>query len=244
MRGKKGFQFTLMMYFCLLSMQVLAADAASTSVEGKGDSLWYRIFKGFTLSPGISVKSPTFELETKADGYSGRITASPGSLGFDLDLALRGFDIPGTVFGLTLFSHSASFYTYKQFDDNPDDSTMKDVGTKVTGWYSYLVPAVYYIKRENNRIFRLGGGIGYGALSYNGNLVLTDDGILPASPTRTAVSGVAEAAWAYMVFYDIDFANSWRLRVFIGGPRSNDKDYRVQLDEFNIALSRRFTLIH
>lgn len=196
------------------------------------------------INPGLSIASPTLRIKRLSDDYKGDITGTPGILTFNLDIKFRDFNFPDSNFGFTTFIQSGFFSADEQFDSTPNiDNSLRDVGTSVSGFYSYVVPALYYkqsVPDKNGVTYMLGGGIGYGAVSFDGDIILGPDRTIPSGATSTKIDADVVDAFSFVLFYHLDFRNVWRLRVAISETLFDDEQYDYTFDVFNISLSRRF----
>ncbi len=150
---------TLLLVFILT---FILSNEAFSEENQKDEGVFRRVFRGLSISPGICLKSPEIKIKRKSDGHRAVIgDPLPGMVSLAIDISSRDFDFPNTNFGASLFLHSSHFKADRQWAAvNGDEVDIEDVGTSLSGHYSYLIPALYYKHQPGEVEWKLGVGLG------------------------------------------------------------------------------------
>jgi len=233
---------TLILVFIL---SFILCNKAFSEENQTDEGTFRRIFRGLSISPGISIKSAVIRIERKSDGQRADMTDSPGVLSYDIDISSRDFDFPNSKFGMIVFLHSSYFKASEQFAGvNGGEVKIEDLGTSISGYYSYLIPAIYYKPKPEigKAEMKLGLGVGYGSARFSGNASFGPDRMVSRTQPKTTLSTSANNVLAYMAFYDLKWPK-WRARVSVGGPRFSDSEYKYSFEEFTLTLSYTFSIM-
>lgn len=160
-----------------------------------------------------------------------------------IDISSRDFDFPNTKFGASLFLHSSHFKADRQWAAvNGDEVDIENVGTSLSGYYSYLIPALYYKHQKGEAEWKLGVGLGIGSARFSGDALFGPDLEVSRTQPKTSLSASANDVLAYMVFGDLKLPK-WRVRLSIGGFRFSDSDYRYEFLEGTLTFSYIFSIL-
>jgi len=217
------------------------AQEPATRGEVVGSVLKAAIEPWLTISPGLSIRSPTVNITRRSDGQEASMT-DPGSIGLVLNIKIQNFDFPGSRFGATLFLYSGYFTADKQFAglDGGEVQT-QNLGSSISGYYTYLVPSLYYripSSTPDEKPMTLGLGAGKGRISFKGDAVFGPDRQVGSSQAHTNVDVQAKDSFAWVAFFNVDLSENWRLRVSVTTVKFNVDDYKGDMEEFMITLSR------
>ena len=118
----------------------------------------------------------------------------------------------------------------------------KNVGTSLSGYYSYLVPALHYSSKsptggEAKVAFGFGKWIG----RFSGDIILTADDRPAAGMTKTPID-VRVSKNAYLFLMQYKFDNHWQAYMSVGGPKWQDGANRYQMEEVSLVVGYTFTL--
>ncbi len=199
-----------------------------------------------TVYPGLSIKSPTIDIKRKSDGQAASVTDSPGVFALSMSLKMKDFDIPDTKWGFTFFGYSSYFTAGEQFAGvDGADVIIVDLGTSLSGYYVYFVPAIYFKDPRtttDEAELKLGFGYGQGTANFEGAAVFGPDRRVSSGDPKTSVKASATDVFAFTVFYSLEWKNRTNFRVAITTLSFDDADYEFDLTEFSIILSRTFSL--
>ncbi len=226
----------------LLSVLLVAAPAAAQ--DGGG---W---FGGFQITPGAGLRHLGLDVVRKSDGYQGNLSNDiPGSFFAALSIETPSYAFGKSNFGFSVYAYAANVNLNEQWvadgGSNPGTGTASgtrvDVGTGVSGYYSYVVPALYY-----RFPFRGGGeakfALGYGKwiARFSGDIILTaNDQPAPGLPKSPIEVSVSKNAYLFLMQYK--FANHWQAYMSVGGPKWDDGANRYQLEEVALVIGYTFT---
>ena len=169
---------------------------------------------------------------------------SPGVLAFDIDVSTRDYDFYNTNFGWSLFLHSSSFKASTQVAGvNGGKIKEHDLGTSVSGYYSYLIPALYYKPPGAEGKTKFGVGLGYGSARLSGTALFGPDRQVSTTEPKSSLSTSANNVIAYMVFLDLKQPSSFHLRLSVGGPVFSDSEYKYIFEEFTFTISYTFPIM-
>jgi len=220
--------------------------------EEKAPDLLSPVFKAakdywLTIYPGLSIKSPNIGIKRKSDGQYARLTGTPGVLALDLNIKLKDFDFFDTNWGFTVFAYSSYFKVDEQFA-GVDGAEVQpvDLGTSIAGYYTYVVPAIYYRwNRETVSAYKpegkIGFGIGRGSANFEGNAVFGPSSVVSSGDPKTAIKTHASDVFAFTAFYNLEWNNRINFRVAVTSLRFEDAQYDYEVTEFSIILNRRFS---
>ncbi|MDH5232504.1 MAG: hypothetical protein OEZ58_22795 [Gammaproteobacteria bacterium] len=231
--------------FCLSVFIILATNSAFAS-ETLG--LFKTVLSSISISPGVGVASPTLRVKRKSDDWEGDISGSPGTFNFNLNVAFNDVDIPGTRWGASLHVNAGSFTGNRQFvyagkdDEGKDEFKLKNLGTQVNGLFSYFVPIVYYKPEDDANRMKIGGGIGYGAVSFKADPILAKNRDPALASEQVKLSATAEDAFTFVAFGSFLTKANYNVRVAIATTIFNDANYKYSFDEFRLTVSKTFFL--
>jgi hypothetical protein len=231
---------TLILVFILTFILCSEAFSEENQID---EGIFSRIFRGLSISPGISFRSPVIRITRKSDGDQADMTDSPGVLSFVIDVSSRDHDFSNTNFGWSLFLHSGSFKASEQFAGvNGGEVKKQDLGTSISGRYSYLIPALYYKRPGAEGDEKFGVGLGYGSVRFSGTALFGPNRQVSITEPESSLSVSANDVIAYMVFYDFKLPNSFHFRISIGGPQFADSKYKYNFEEWTLTFSYTFTI--
>jgi hypothetical protein len=231
-----------------LLLATLAAAAAPAAAEEEGVWSWIH---GFEITPGAGLRHIGIDVQRKSDGAQGNVSKSIGrSLFGSVNIESPGYQFGKSNFGATAYLYAANVNLDEQFVADPGmapgadtiGGTRTNVGTHLSGYYTYLVPALHYRLqgRDGSSVkFALGYGWWFGR--FSGDAILTPDNRpaagLPKTPIDTRVS---QGAFLFSMQYK--FANHWQAYLTAGGPKWQDDSLRYQLEEVSLVVGYTFIL--
>ena len=232
---------TLILFFILTFILCSEAFSEENQID---EGIFSRIFRGLSISPGITFKVPMILIKRRSDGHQAEMMDSPGVLSFVIDVSTRDYDFANTNFGWSLFLHSSSFKASTQIAGvNGGKIKEHDFGTSVSGRYSYLIPALYYKLPKAEGEMKLGVGLGYGSARLNGSALFGPERMVSSSTPKSSLSTSANDVIAYMFFLDFNPPSAYHFRLSYGGPVFRDSEYQYIFEEFTFTVSYTFSIM-
>lgn len=232
--------FPLRHTLVLLPLALCAPNLSAAEDE----SHWWN---GFTISPGIGARHLGLDVTRKSDGANGNISqAGAAQLFAAFSVTTPEYPLGDSHWGLALRMYS-SFVTldHQWYDYHSTDTTTGtsqgervNVGTKVSGYYTYIIPSLDY--RLGGLLFAL--GVGPWSANLDGDIILTQDKRPAKGMPTSNVSFSTQNAIAYMVTLSYTSSNAWLIEMTVGGTQFSDSTYRYQMEEVAITVGKTFTL--
>lgn len=207
------------------------ASAAGATPDGKPQGFLTRVWQSLTdeahITAGYGILQATLRVERK-DGASAKLVQRDESA-FFLSYGTRPSFFKGSNFGYTFLVNYVNFDMTKQELEN---DALADIGTEVRGKMIYAVPTFYYQwgeHRYNGTFVRLGIGVGVGAATYQGTVLLsTGETIYTVNRSyspRLTLSNILEARWKH-VGISLSYA----------APRIYGDDYDIKVSDFAVSV--------
>ena len=218
-----------------------------TLVAADDDAHWW---SGVTITPGIGLRHLGLDVTRKSDGFSGNIAQSTtAKLFYSISITSPEYSFGHSNWGISLRTFSSvvsldrQFYSYDMVNEETGTNTGEriDVGTKVSGHYSYIVPAIYYkLILPESGTYQVAAGIGYWTAKLNGNIALTNNDNPSYATAKTDISLETRDQLAYLVLLSYTGRRNWIVEMTVGGPEFEDSNFRYQVEEVSISLGKEF----
>lgn len=205
----------------------------------------------FTFTPGFGLRHQGLHVTRVADGMQGSIAPGLSSKGFiAMNIESPSYQFGESNWGFSVYGYAATVALDEQWvadgGTNPStgsaSGTYTDVGTRVSGQYSYVVPSLHYrigVRDGSEAKFALGWG--KWIASFSGNIILTpNDTPAPGMPTTPIDANVTKNA--YLVMMQYRSAGRWQTYMSIGGPTWKQNGYDLKLEEVALVFGYSFTL--
>jgi hypothetical protein len=234
--------------FLALLLSLLCAPAFAA--EEKDKDFWWWIH-GFEITPGAGLRSLGVEVTRKSDSNVGNISNSISkSLFAAINIESPSYQFGKSNFGASVYLYGSNVRLNEQFVADPGQDPnsgslvgMRDnVGTSMSGYYSYLVPALHYrLQGRDGSSMKFSLGYGRWVGRFSGDIILTPDN-RPANglPKTSIDTRVAKNAYLFTMQYK--FANHWQAYMAVGGPKWQDEQFRYQMEEVSLVVGYTFTL--
>jgi hypothetical protein len=222
--------------------------AAASPVAAEEDFWWW--IRGFEITPGAGFRHLGFEVVRKSDSYRGNISNDiASSLFAALSIESPSYQFGESNFGVSAYWYTASVRLNEQFvaDAGQDSSSAsasgsrENVGTGVSGYYSYIVPALHYRARGPAGEGKVALGFGRWKGRFSGDIILTSDNRPATGMPKTPID-VNVSKNAYLALLQFKFANQWQIYMSVGGPKWQDDANRYLLEEVSIVVGYTFRL--
>lgn len=226
---------------------LLALVAAPAVAE---DDFWWWI-RGFEITPGVGLRHLGVDVNRKSDGAQGNLSNSISKSAFaSINIETPSWQFGSSNFGASAYLYAANVRLNEQFVSNPGQSdtsptisgTRDNVGTSLSGYYSYLVPALHYrlLGRDGGSTkFALGYGRWVGR--FSGDIILTPDNRPVNGLPKTSVD-TRFSKNAYLFTMQFKTASHWQFALSVGGPSWQDGSFRYQLEEVSLVAGYTFIL--
>jgi hypothetical protein len=183
----------------LIVFAACAVPAAAAEEKEKDSDFWWWIH-GFEITPGVGLRTLSLDVHSKSNGTQGNLSNNFGAgwLFGSINIESPSFQFGKTDFGASVYAYASGVRLDHQFvadpgqDPNGDQNSgsRQNVGTKVTGYYSYLVPALHYRKvAKDGSGFKIALGYGRWSGRFSGDVILTPHNRpatgLPKTPVDT-----------------------------------------------------------
>jgi hypothetical protein len=222
--------------------------AASSATANENLSGWVG---DFTFTPGIGLRHQGLHVTRVADGMQGSLAPSMSSKLFAaLNIESPSYQFGDSNWGFSVYAYAANVALDEQWvadggtnsSTGADSGTYTDVGTSVSGHYSYVVPSLHYrIANRDGGEAKFALGWGKWIASFSGNIILTpDDTPAPGMPTTPIDVNVTKNA--YLVMMQYRSASKWQVYMSIGGPTWQQNGYDLKLEEIALVFGYTFTL--
>ena len=209
-----------------------AVKPESVAKNDADDGFFGWVWRGLTdeahLRVGYGVVQWAMDVKRASDGATARLVQRDNSAVF-IGYGSKPSFFKDSNFGYTFMVDYVNFDMNKQ--EIPGDK-LADLGTEVSGYLVYAVPALYYQwgeHREAGRFVRLGVGVGLGAARYSGTVRLSTGETVHTEKKsyepRLAVSNFLEARW-----------NHVGLSVSYASPRVYGDGYDIRVKGFSANI--------
>jgi hypothetical protein len=222
---------------------VIAITAGATAARAAQEDSW------FSVTPIVGLRHIGLDVTRNVDGTTGNIGNEIGdSFFFALSLETLEFSFNDSPWGFTLYGYAANVDLSEQWvadggtnANGTDGGNRQDVGTRISGYYSYLVPTLHFStqdKKGNGFKAALGYGPWHG--NFSGDIILTPDNRPAAGMTKTHVD-LNERKWAYLFLMQFSFESKWTWFMSVGGPSWESAGFKYELEEVTMGLGYRFS---
>lgn len=226
------YRFVFLVLLCAASLAVHAEEPALEKEP------W------LSITPYVGFRHIGLDVVRHSDGYTGNIgTEIVDSLFFAIGLETFEYSFKGTPWGFTLYGYAANVDLTEQWvadgtvnANGTDGGNRVNVGTKVSGYYSYLVPTLHFNMQDaKGNGFKAALGYGVWHAKFSGDIILTPNDSPVAGLPTTSVD-VNERKWAYLFLMQFHFQSGWTWYMSVGGPRWEVDGYTYEMEEAAMAL--------
>jgi hypothetical protein len=224
--------------------------AAAPAVAAEENDFWWWI-RGFEITPGVGLRHLGVDVHRKSDSFQGNLSNSIAkSLFGSINIESPSYQFGKSNFGASVYLYAANVNLNEQFVADPGQTASSatvsgmrnNVGTSLSGYYSYLVPALHYrIQGRDGGSTKFALGYGRWVGRFSGDIILTPDNRpangMPKTPLDTRVSKNA-----YLFTMQFKSASRWQVYMSVGGPKWQDDSFRYQLEEVSLVFGYTFIL--
>jgi len=236
-------QAVILLLSIQLSVFLFATDACA---EDEYPGIFRQAFSNFTVSPGIGISSPVIRFTRKRDGWKGDIAADPGEGVLGLKMKLLEFEFPQSQWSVALHSDTGVFSANHQFVtfQTGTDTALHDMGTRINGYFSYVVPTVYYRLKNNQNLAntKLGLGAGYGLVNFSGDIVLAPNQDISQGSERTDVSARVKNVFTWGANALVQTQSDIEFKISVTTTRFSDSNYKYSFEEFRVTVAKSISI--
>lgn len=229
---------------CLLIL--LSGNAAANSIDEDGG------WRGaFSFTPGVGLRHLGLDVVQQSTGLQGNLSNDVWDSAFAaMNIESPEYQFGKSNFGFTIYAYAATVTLDHQWvsdgGTNPNGTasgSREDVGTSVTGYYSYFVPALHYRwPHAGGSESKFALGVGSWMAKFSGDIILTpDDTPNPITDPKTPIT-VRVRKLAYLLLLQHKFQNGWQAYMTLGGPTWKQEGFEYKLEEVSLVIGYTFSL--
>ena len=246
-RNREHYKAAIYFYcgaFLAVCLFVLAAGPAAADETDGG-------WRGaFSITPGVGLRHLGIDVVRTSGGAQGNLSNDVWDSAFAaVNIESPEYQFGRSNFGITIYAYAATITLDHQWvadggagPGGAASGTREDVGTSVSGYYSYFVPALHF------RWPHIGGGetkfaLGYGPwmASFSGDIILTPDDTPAPTDLKTPVD-VRVRKSAYLFLMQHKFGSGWQAYLSVGGPTWKEEGFEYKLEEVSLVIGYTFSL--
>jgi len=219
-----------------ISFLLLVASACLSSVSA-ADSLL-----GWSITPAVGVRLVDLNVTRNSDGFTGTITNDGSFFGpmyAAINVESPTFLLSDRV-GVTVRAHASEVSLSNQRvrgsgAPQQEEEEIKDLGTKVSGYYSYLMPTIFYRTVDRGGDSRFGLGAGRWKAWFSGDIILAPNGAATVGMPKTPIEGSMEGRTGWYLFWQ----GRWPKGLFeisISNVRLKTSNFKYEMQEINMMF--------
>lgn len=204
----------------------------------------------FSFTPGVGLRHLGLDVIDQSNGDTGNLSNDVWDSAFAaISIESPEYQFGKSNFGFTIYAYAATVNLDHQWvaDGGTSSSgsasgSRENVGTSVSGHYSYLVPAVHYLwTHGGGSETKVALGFGSWVASFSGDIILTPDDTPEPTDPKTPLD-VRVRKLAYLFLMQHKFSNRWQAYMSVGGPDWEADGYAYNLEEVSIVIGYTFSL--
>jgi hypothetical protein len=235
----------------LFAVFIVLVSCIETSAyaENEVEDHWW---SGVTFTPGIGLRHLGLDVTRKSDGFQANIAQDVAAkFFFSFSISSPEYQFGHPNIGISLRSYSSFVTLDHQFVDSQivnsttgaNSGDRIDVGTEVTGYYSYVVPAVHWKGiAPSGGIYKAALGLGLWTAKLSGDVALTPNNQPDRSTPKSKITLQTKNQIAYLFFMSYETKTGWLYEMTVGGPKFEDSEYDYQVEEVSLIVGKTFTL--
>ncbi len=228
----------LLRYLLVISFLLGSVSA----VEGE-DAIW----NGFTFSPGVGLRHLGLDVTRKSDGFTGNIAQDvPAKAFITLNFESPKLYFGSSNWGLSIVNQNrfvtldSQWYNYESGTTGVASGERIDVGSEVSGRYSYILPQIFYeTGRPNQPSFKFALGYGLWNANMNGTIKLTADN-QPTNQTASSNINLRTTQYGYLLTMSYRTKTNWLWQMSLGSVDFDDADYKYVIEEVTLTVGKTF----
>jgi hypothetical protein len=197
---------------------------------------------GFSITPGIGVRLMDITVTNKGNGTSGTITNDGSFFGpmyLSVDIESPAYLLSDKI-GVSVRTYATKFDLDTQRVESSGtttgDNDLVDLGTNVSGYYSYVTPTLFYrISEQGKGDTRIGVGYGWWKAWFSGDIALAPGSAADTSTPKSTIDGSIRGEGGWMLFWQTRGENAV-FEISFNGVTFSSTNYRYEMQELNMML--------
>lgn len=215
------------------------------SASADEDAIW----NGFTFTPGVGLRHLGLDVTRKSDSFTGNIAQDvPAKVFFTLNFESPKFHFGDSNWGMSIVNQNSfvtldsQWYNYDSGSTGVGSGERIDVGSEVSGRYSYIVPQIFYeTGRPNEPSFKFALGYGLWNANLSGTVKLTADN-QPGVLTTSSNINLKTTQYGYLMTMSYRTKTNWLWEMSLGSLSFDDTDYKYKIEEVTLTVGKTFML--
>lgn len=200
-------------------------------------------WNGFSITPGAGLRHLGLDVIRKSDGFTGNIAQEVGDKLFvSLNIESPRYRFENSNWGVSIANYNSFVTLDSQWYNFSTGGERINVGTEVSGRYSYLMPQIFYeTGRPGTGSFKFSLGYGIWNADLSGTIKLTpNDTPGPFTPITNIDVKTTHAAYFMSLSYRTK--SNWIYEMSVGGVDFNDSSYDYSIEEITLTIGKTFML--
>lgn len=208
------------------------ADIQGENGSGMLDTLYHYLTDGASITVGIGGRQTSVTVTRVDTQDNGKLVESDDA--WFLSYNTRASYFQESSLGYSWMFNLSSFSAHHQ-ETATNPKVIEDLGTRVDGYFAYVVPTIFYNIGDKHRgtWLRIGVGLGLGLSEFSGDIILTNS----TTPNdRVQISnGPSNLFFAggLSIEGQIDY---FTFRVSVAGPGVNYDGYKIDIGDTSVML--------
>ena len=199
--------------------------------------------QGFVITPGIGVRLMDLKVTDKANATSGTITNDGSLFGpmyLSIDIESPAYLLTDKI-GVSVRTYASKFSLDTQRVETSPTSTQNsnglvDLGTSVSGYYSYVTPTLFYrISELGKGDTRIGVGYGWWKAWFSGDIALAPGSAADTGTPKTSVDGTTSDKGGWLLFWQARGEHGM-FEISLNSVSFPSANYRFELQELNMVI--------
>ena len=216
---------------------------AGSAVAQEEPSIW----NGFSFTPGVGLRHLGLDITRKSDGYTGNIAQGlPAKVYFTLNFESPKYRFADSNWGVSIVNVNTfvtldhQWYNYDSAATDTSSGERVDVGTEISGRYSYLLPQIFYeTGRPGESSYKFALGYGVWNANLSGTIKLTPND-QPTSATPISDIDLKTSKLGYLLTMSYRTKSNWLWEMSYGSISFSDPTYKYQIEEVTLTLGKSF----
>lgn len=229
--------------------KVFVAFLLLVTASAGADEYEYAIWNGISFTPGAGLRHLGLDITRKSDGYTGNIAQDvPAKVFFTLYLESPKYRFDNSNWGVSVVNYNtfvtldSQWYNYDSGSTTGPSGERIDVGSEISGRYSYVLPQIFYeTGRPGEGSFKFALGYGWWNADMSGTIKLTPND-QPTELTPSSDINLSTTQKGYLMTLSYRTKSNWLYEMSLGGIDFDDADYEYKIEEVTLTIGKTFML--